>query len=91
MSFNYASAHARVFDNVRTARYRALADARSEAPDQSCVYDTNPAAGLWVNAESGAISPLCRAHLNSSLDTVYQVDDEDPPVIVPLKKRRRDA
>jgi hypothetical protein len=86
--FNHTSAHARVFDSVRTARFRAFADSTADEPDQTCVFDTAPAAVLWVHGDNGEITPLCRAHANSALDTVYGTG-EHPPVVVPLKARRK--
>lgn len=86
MNFNYTSAHARVFDGVRTARYRAFTDARADVHESTCVFDTEPAAALWVHPDTGNISALCHDHLRASMERVY-TDGEDPPVVVPLKRR----
>lgn len=100
MDLNYTSAHARVFEGVRTARFRALTDFRTgtDGHGETCRYEKeNPgheycdriAEGLWVQAPSGAVTPLCRRHLDAwSADCYRNLRDEPhPPVIVPLFRR----
>lgn len=87
MNFNHTSSHARVFDSVRTARYRAFSDQKSPVPENSCALDNEPATALWIEPVTGDITPVCQAHLIESFDSAYAVGD-NPPVVVPLKRRR---
>ena len=94
MSFDYTSAHARVFDGVRTARYRALngPDGLPTGVTEVCVRGTgsgtHPADVLWVHAPSGRISPLCKEHMDQWLDDNDEAGDEDPPALIPIRNRR---
>ena len=94
MNFDYTSAHARVIDGVRTARYRALngSAALSTGVPEVCLRDdkggAHPADVLWVHAPSGRISPLCKEHMDQWLDNVDEAGDEDPPALIPIRNRR---
>lgn len=100
MDLNYVSAHARVFESVRSARFRALDDFRlgPAAQGETCHYETeNPghlycdrtAVALWVQAPSGTTTPLCKRHLDVWMEDCYGhlKHDPDPPVVVPLYRR----
>lgn len=99
MDLNYTSAHARVFEGVRMARIRAFNEMQLPEDEykERCIYADrlqppqcdHVAEGLWVHAPGGGISPLCRTHLENWLECGDDVDDEDPPALIPLRNRRR--
>ncbi len=89
VNMNHVSAHARVFDGVRTARIRAF-DESLLPPDltrQICGQDDNPAVALWVHAE-GHTTALCQAHLDAALRAYRDEKETAPPVVVPIRRRR---
>lgn len=88
-NFDYTSAHARVFDGIRNARYRAFSSDASVP--EICDLDDLPAAALWVHAPSGKVSSLCRDCVDTWLDNGDEAGDEDPPALIPLRNRRRSA
>ncbi len=90
MSFDYTSVHARVFEGVRTARVRALAESRIQNTEgkESCAFDGAPAVSLWVHPDTGNISPVCRQHLTESLDGMDETIAWEPPILIPLRGRR---
>lgn len=93
---NHVSAHARVFEGVRMARMRAFDEA--QLPDgqyhEQCIYADRMrppncdhiAEFLWVHAPSGKVSPLCKTHTDHWLDDGDEVEDDDPPALIPLRK-----
>ena len=92
MNLSHVSAHARVFEGVRTARIRAFQDNLREVPDrqENCFFHPDePAVALWVHADTGAVSPVCQHHLYKSLKQHDAEPDSAPPALVPLKGRRR--
>lgn len=89
---HHVSAHARVFDGVRTARIRAF-DESLLPPDltrQICAQDDLPAVALWVHAE-GHVSALCADHLKASLQTYREEKETAPPALIPIRRRRNSA
>lgn len=94
---NFTSAHARVFEGVRLARIRAFDEANRPEGEYSerCIYANrlrapdcdHVADALWVHAPSGEISPLCKTHMDRWLEDGDEVEDEDPPALIPLRKR----
>ena len=86
---NYVSAHARVFEGVRTARIRAY-DESLIPPDmrrEQCLFHDEAADCLWVHADTGNISPLCVEHLRTSLKTFHGEVDSAPPAVIPIRRR----
>lgn len=97
MNLNFTSAHAKVFESVRTARFRALADYKMGGDEyrERCRYADGDqeycdlvAVALWIQAPWGTISPLCDRHLGAWLDDCYSdiKHDPEPPVVVPLRR-----
>lgn len=86
---NYVSAHARVFDGVRSARIRAfdellLMPGMHRTP---CIFHDVPATAVWVHADSGNTSALCDEHLKKSLETFREESDTAPPAVIPIRRR----
>lgn len=87
---NFVSAHARVFDGVRSARIRAF-DESLLPPDMyrtQCIFHDVAATALWVHADTGLTSPLCDEHLQKSLDGFRNEADTAPPAVIPVRRRR---
>lgn len=93
VNMHHVSAHARVFDGVRTARIRAF-DESLLPPDlfrQICGLDDDPAVALWVHADTGHTTALCAIHLKTSLETYREEKDSAPPAVIPIRRRRNSA
>lgn len=89
---NHVSAHARVFDGVRTARIRAFDESLlpPHLTRQICGQDDLPAVALWVHAE-GHTTALCATHLKASLEAYREEKETAPPAVVPIRRRRNSA
>jgi len=88
MYVDYVHMQQRVLEGVRTARVRAIGEMTLAANTykETCLFENEPAAVLWVDANSGASIPYCVDHLRSRLEE-YAEMDEYPPAIVPLARR----
>lgn len=85
---DHASYHLRVLEGVRMARVKAIVEMRlpRDQYEAACLHHDVPATALWVDSDTGEVSPLCTEHLRTSLEEYDREVTSYPPAIVPLKR-----